>query len=752
MKRPLALAALLAAIVLMGLSVFYSSPPGETFREGECITLSGRVIDVAKQKVYDTDRLLVYIDSVNLISDLASGEEAKFSYKLICQTEDGYRPRLGSRIRVTGQFQNFSQASNPGQFDLREYYRSLKIAGSLKNAQIITVSEEYRLFREKLYCFRQERKEALYRSLPEKEASVLCAMILGDKSELEQYTKELYTKSGIIHILSISGLHITLIGMGIFRMLRRMGIALVPAAFLGGTVLVLYAVMTGMGVSAQRAAGMFLLRMLAVILGRSYDMLTALGCVFFIMIWRSPEYLGNAGFILSFVSVCGIGTVLPELADQDCNSGEKKGRLWGCLKEKMMPGISVSLTTLPVILYFYHEIPIYSIIVNLLILPFVGILMAAGTVLTVFPRMIPACTAVRWILAGYRWVCEASLKLPGAVWNPGSPENWQTAVYYALLAAAVFGVPVFAGRICKRKRGLKKYLRVKIFFRWILIASAIVVLTFSAGKSFSVTFLDVGQGDCIVVRSGRNTWLFDCGSSSQNEVGEYVLLPFLKHQGIKHLDGVFISHPDEDHMNGILELMTLCSKEQIVIDKLILPEIPAGKKNADYEEIYQALSEMEGKKPETLYMKKGQSVKEKDTEIYCLHPGETKQYADENLYSMCLLIRSGGFSMLLTGDVEKEGERQLIRETENLGITDVDVLKVAHHGSGGSTSKELLELITPTAGVISCGKDNPYGHPHPELIERLENCHTKIFQTSECGAVTVRKKKDHMYISTFIEG
>ena len=208
----------------------------------------------------DTDYF--YLDSIILEQEAAIQQQPiPFTEKLICEYPrdfDDTQVLLGSRVKVCGTFLAFSEATNPGEFDMKKYYHSIKIGGKLRQVTVLDRGLDYSEWREALHRCKSYFHTRLYQIFPEQEASVMCTMLLGEKKVLDSEIKELYKRNGIIHILSISGLHITIIGMSIYRMLRRTGMPAWIAALLGGSVLLLYGLMTGMGVSAVRAIGMYL--------------------------------------------------------------------------------------------------------------------------------------------------------------------------------------------------------------------------------------------------------------------------------------------------------------------------------------------------------------------------------------------------------------------------------------------------------------------------------------------------------------
>lgn len=717
--------------------------------DGTQVSVTGRVYRMEERQSFGINRLWIYLDSITFHQQDASGKEADVSYHLICITDEQESPRMGSVLKVSGQFELFTQATNPGQFDIGKYYKTMGIGGRINDATILASSAEYSELQELLYQLKCKWSQRLYQVFPKKEASVLCAMLLGDKTQLDYDIKDLYQQSGIIHILSVSGLHITIFGMGLYKLLRRCGCPLVLAAVAGAVLLVLYGIMTGMGISAVRAIGMYLIRMVGEVLGRTYDMLTALGIMLMLMLFQNPLYLQHSGFLLSYGSVCGIGLLLPMLAgerkdEENCireipDSLFLGKKMLQKLKKALLPGISVSLFTLPIQLHFYCEVPVYSVFVNLLVLPFVGTIMATGLVAMLIPGVGMIGIVDSLLLKGYEWLCNSSLSLPFHRWNPGAPKSWQILSYYIVLAGALL--------IYHHKKG-KGYV-LNILCRLILPVLCVGILQLELPGRLTVTFLDVGQGDCIVIQTGKANYLFDCGSTSEQKVGENILIPYLKYRGINSLDGVFVSHADTDHLSGVLEILEQGTESGITIERLILPDIHKDMVETEWGNLLAAALESKQGAVPVLYMGAGAKWQSGNSQFLCMHPQSQSYYSESNAYSLCYLIMHGAFSLLLTGDVEGSGEEALIEALAREKVGNITVLKAAHHGSSYTTSEALLRRLHPAITVISCGKDNPYGHPHQELLERLDAVGSRIYQTPETGAVELRVSRSGTRMDVF---
>ncbi len=278
---------------------------------------------------------------------------------------------------------------------------------------------------------------------------------------------------------------------------------------------------------------------------------------------------------------------------------------------------------------------------------------------------------------------------------------------------------------------------------------AFIILAARPDESNRVIFLDVGQGDCCIVQtaSGEN-YLFDCGSSNRSSIGKYVLLPCLKYYGISELEAVFVSHPDADHMNGIAELLVLAEANHLKIKQLVLPAIEKEVRTEQFGEML-ALVERAGSDVKVAFLGAGESWGGDGARFVCLHPKRNYMVKDSNVYSMCVYADFISFSLLLTGDVEGAGENALTEELAELGIDKVTILKVAHHGSRYSTSNKFLAQISPGIAVVSSGRNNRYGHPHKETLDRLEAHGATVYQTKNRGAIIVQEDGGKVWLETF---
>ena len=381
-------------------------------------------------------------------------------------------------------------------------------------------------------------------------------MVLGDKTELDSEVQKLYQQNGISHVLAISGLHISLIGMGLYKMLKRITGYRLISAIPTMALLMAYGWMTGGSLSSVRAVGMCAIAILADLVGRTYDMLTAMGVMLLVIARTNPLAVKQSAFLLSFGAVLGIAWFGPLWTLEE---KKKKKRKW---REGLQTSLSVLLMTFPVLLQFFNEYALYSTLLNLLVIPLMSVLMTAGILcgaaglLNLQAARLPGLVC-HGILSVYQWMGNLCLRLPGSVLTIGIPDPWKVLIYYLTLALALF--------LLYREKQRKKYWRKQEPFRisrrilcWcqgcILFALLLLCVHYQSGME--ICMLDVGQGDCLFWELPEGTtFLSDGGSTSVSDVGTYRIVPFLKARGVHKIDYLLISHMDQDHINGIKEVL-----------------------------------------------------------------------------------------------------------------------------------------------------------------------------------------------------
>lgn len=736
-SRPMCLICLLTALWTLGLAGMgkLSPPSVPDVLEGERLRVTGEVYRLEQTE----KNLWIYLKHISMDSH----KEVQYQSHVAVITKSEYELSIGNRILAEGVCQIPGEASNPGQFDMAAYYGAQGVGMQLKKAKIQVLDTEVLWLLQTLQELRKAFREGLCRVLGKEDGGLLAAMLLGEKGGLDQEVKKLYQAGGISHILAISGLHISLIGISLYRLLRRwMGGFTLPSV-VSAACLILYGILTGMPVSAKRAILMFLVYLGAQILGRTYDLLSALALAGVLILLEEPRYLFQAGFQLSFLSVVGIGVIYPAMRGF-CREKHK-------LLDALWFSMSIQLATLPATLYWYGQVAVFSPILNLAVLPLAGTAMASAGVGTMIGFLWPgggmmAAAACHYILRLYESLCllTAAAGRGHGVW--GAPKGWRILVYYLILSAgAVWGRRMAGTRSEKDRRpGKKRRNRMLNTGVWAAIGLAcICLMAVKIPGGLELTFLDVEQGDCIFWQSEEGTtYLCDGGSTTVSRVGEYRIEPFLKWKGVGILDYLILTHMDADHINGAQELLA-SHPGGIRVGCLVLPDI------VTEDEAWESLrAAAQSCGTAVRYLGKGDILRDGRLLIRCLYPhkGSKVGEKEKNEYSLVLQLSYGRFRTLLTGDLEGRGENAILEKGE---LEDMDLLKVAHHGSAGSTGEGFLEKIRPEVAILSYGEGNQYGHPHKELIDRLKRAGCRLYETAKQGAVTVRSDGESYEVSTY---
>lgn len=681
---------------------------------------SGRIEEI---QVKTSGNVLVLTD-VDL-TDTISNERIPCKKILIFQSQnknlfDESKP--GNQLYIKGTYTAFARAGNPGEFDERIYYSGYGIDGKLFADSVTVTDSRCDWFRCILDSFRQQAAERLFALMREDDAGMLCAMLLGEKAYLPEEEKEMYQRTGIGHMLVISGLHISLLAAGLFYFLRSYVMPMKGAVVVTAAFLFLYGQFTGFQVAAVRAILMTSCSLFARYTGRSYDPLSALSLSGILTILWEPAQLFQCGFILSYTAIGGILLFAPVL-----EKSRKKGGIW----QSFLFSASVFVVTMPVMLWFYYEICPYSVLANVLVLPFLSLLVGVGAAGCMLSFLWPSggaflLASVHYIFEFYEAVCRVVLSLPMSRVVTGRPPVWCLIIYYAVLVSAV----------CL-------YLKWEECL-WIYAGAALLFLScllFRPQIRFMYAQLDVGQGDCACLFYGNKTILIDGGSSSESDVGKYKIQKFLSYYGRDRVDLIFVSHSDDDHTNGVVELVENQKKWGISVGGVVLPDI--NKKEDGYEALVSLFSRFQ---TPVYRMKKGDRFCEGELKILCLHPFPEYEWKSANDYSLTLDIAYRNIRILSAGDLEEDGE-----QAAGPVKGPYDLLKVGHHGSKTSSSPQFLRETAPVHAVISAGRGNRYGHPAPVTIERLEQERACIWNTMEQGAVFLRWKPEGGQISSFLE-
>lgn len=802
----------------------------------------------------------------------------------------------GTYLKVRGKLEELPGSSNPGSFDMEQYYAGKGIRYELEATKSEVIKGKKNRVVNGLYhmkCWMAERIDAAFLEYEERhsnegkvdfddggfdegkvdledrnieknegvsnDAAVLKTMILGDKSDLSNETKILYQRSGIIHILAISGLHVGLLASILEWLLIRLKVRKNKAVVIIMIVAVLYGIMTGFSDATMRAVLMLIIGRIAFLVGRTPDLPTSMVEALLIMVIHNPDSLFSTGMLMSYMAVMGVVTgemlihqVLDRRSFKFIKKLRRKGRIKGFV-EGVIISISINLWMLPLIMRTYYEVPVFSLLLNLIIIPLLTFVVAMGMLVAILgPYSMPFVWGCHVLLKFYEWLCRLFISLPGAIVITGHVEIWQMGLMYLLIAALVVSIYLllskrkkefafwFERRVkdledeilvmknlkegvdteegesvdemskksgnkqelkksdkeenidyseaiesivkkknnqlenAKRKRlawlvfrkRLSKYVGWRSYVLVAVFASFAIVSALEIGgvkllnkMSAGITFLDVGQGDGSIIRTGDRCYMVDGGSTSYERVGDYTIIPALKYYGVSRVDCVFISHMDLDHMSGVAYLLENQELYGIEVDYV------AVSKDTDVDENYAQILEVMGNPAgskssqksggtKLLELSEGDVI---DDKFYVLYPGGGEGIEHSgNDYSLVFSYIYSGVEVLYTGDISSEvepyvvevmrdetylawkGRHETSRSDASGEDTSVNILKCPHHGSKYSSSPEFLEVVSPDITVVSCGRYNNYGHPSPETLDRLADVGSIIYRTDKTGAIIIR--------------
>ncbi|MBR6404314.1 MAG: DNA internalization-related competence protein ComEC/Rec2 [Eubacterium sp.] len=690
----------------------------------------------------------------------------------------------GRYIRVYGRLEKLDKATNPGAMDIRKYYEGKDIGYSIHIKRVESVDYRVNIFARirdeavgRLFTIRQNMSSGVDEIYDEENAAIIKTMLLGDRSSLENETRVLYQRSGMAHVLAISGLHVALLA-GVFgQLLKWLRVRRKAASFIIIMFVFAYGMMTGMSAPTFRAVLMLAIGEMAFVCGRTPDMPTTAVEALILIAIVSPGSVCAGGTLMSYAAVIGIicsDALYTRFFGKERFLGvpvKVRGVCKNAVRTILM-SVSINAFMLPLVMRNYYEIPVFSMILNWMVIPMLTVVVASS-MLSVLLGMIggnlefislinqiPIWVSKTCLLI-YKSLCRAFLKIPGGVFVSGHIEFWQMVIMYMVLGSFIVLIYFRHKRDAKNigKNNVKESIRwtavycLGIFaIVWISVA---FVRTFNIYSS-EVVFLDVGQGDGSIIhispldegvkknvfmsdKHGRN-YIVDGGSSSEKEVGKYAMVPALKYYAMTEIDCIFISHTDVDHVSGVVFLIENADLYGIKIKNVALAS------GTEPEENYQMIkSAIEKYNRETnilksnldlVSLKKGDVI---DNRFEVLYPsGEEEIEHSGNDYSLVLKFKSSLYEILYTGDIGADAERSLLQElNEKESVAKKRILKVAHHGSKYSSCEEFLDTYAPDIAVISVGEKNMYGHPSQETLERLESEGSAIYRTDKTGAVVI---------------
>ncbi len=698
---------------------------------GQRVTLHGTVAELPRWDDVDHEAVRVrYIVAAAAVDAGRTGLEPAGGKVVVSlrQPRQTAVASYGDRVSIRGRVELLHGYGNPGQADVAAAYRLGGVT-----ARMSARAEDFRAAPggdnspgAMLAAWRREMTAFIRATVAPGDAAVINGVLFGGYAGIKREVVRDFAATGLVHILSVSGAHIALVAGAVLWLGARLGLRRARNAVLAAAAVVVYALLAGLTPPVVRSTVMGLAALAAVVLGRDRDTLAALALAALGMLAWQPALLFDISFQLSFGAALGLVLLYPPTA-------AALAFLPPWLAGPLAVTAAAQLGVLPFLLWYFGSLPPASLVANLVVLPVVEAVVVVGLAAVLAASAVPLLGKLLLMvcaqLVGVAVKLAAWLAaVPGATLHFPAMGLTAGAAYYLVLAWAYGLLPRLPGPAA-------------VFRRWPRHAAAVLAVLMAAyfgyahyPRPVAVHFIDVGQGDAtLIVTPHRRAVLVDAGGGreySDFDVGERVVVPYLRHYGVTALDYLVATHGHQDHAGGAAAVIAAMPVRTVLL--------PQGEPTAPLRAVLRATG---GRGIVPAYA--GQSMMLDGVTFRVVQaPGEDKAGRGEE--STVVLVEYGRHRFLVTGDLGSREERMLAARVTGGG----GVLKVSHHGAGTATTPELLAAFRPEYAVISAGHANRFGHPHPAVLERLAAQGVRVYRTDRDGAVVFRSDGEALSVAT----
>ena len=671
---------------------------------------------------------------------------------------------FGDKIVFSGEFEAPVRARNYKGFDYREYLKTIKVFGTVKSDGNIKLVKSNNI--NIISRFANNAKEKIILNsrsiLPENTCKIFLGILLGYTDEIDNDIKADFSNSSLSHLLAVSGMHISYIVLGLTYILTRLNIHKTINKIATSIFLIFFLYITGFTSSVVRAVVMGILFIMQSVFKRKNDISTSIAISALLMLIENPYRIKSIGFILSYLATIGIivFTIKNNKNSKQLIKTSKKNIMIAKVKQLILISTYAQIVTLPITIYYFSSISLTFLIANLIAGNIIGIITIGGFILIIISFISINLASIyakiyNLFLNILLKTTQIISKIPISKIYVVIPNIALIIIYYISIFLLIYYYKIknkdnkryLEKKIIKKVIHIKKYIKLNIkkIILFIIILSVIPLILRFIPKDLKIYFIDVGQGDStlIVTPFGKKVMIDSGGSENSNSfnVGEKVLLPYLLNRKIRTLDYIVISHFDSDHCKGFESILKNIKVNNIVVSKQIY-------QSENFNNIIQIAKE---NRIRLIVVKAGDNIRfDKFTSLKILYPTNNLKFNDLNNNSILAKLNYKYINMLFTGDIEKEAEKYIVN---NLSIDlKSEILKISHHGSNTSTTKEFLERVNPKIALIGVGEKNSFGHPSEEVIKRLKDVKATIYRTDKMGEISIIvDKKGIIKVKTFIE-
>lgn len=650
----------------------------------------------------------------------------------------------GNRIKTIASLELPTGIRNKNGFDYAKYLttQDIYITAEIQDTSILE-EKDMNFFEKVSYIIRIKVKEFTKNTLSDDEAGILNALIIGDDSKINEEIELDYKESGMIHLLIVSGGHTVFLLILLKYIFKFFNVGKISSKVISIFVLIMYIFITGATPSILRAGIACIVIIIAELIGRQNDGFTTLFFVLLLILIKNPNVIFSLSLQLSFMGVVGIILAYPKVSS-------KLSYIPKIISEPLALTISAQLFVIPIIIYNFNVIYLSGFISNIFTMSLSGIIMMLGMVLFIinlfiFPLVLIPMKLVTLLIKIMNYIAMFFSNINFLTVYIVTPNKISIVLYYILLIyifAENQDTSIFDNKLpipIKRIVILKNLKKVIV----IIIIIVIVVLNFvNLGKKdeVQISVIDVGHGDSILIttKSNKNI-LIDTGDSynygeSVFDAGEKIIVPYLLKRGINTLDMVILTHFDSDHIGGYRKISEIINIKRLGISINSL-------KKEKYNEIINIAKE---KSIDVKYLERGDTFMFDGIKLKVLLPQKKENIENENNDSIVLLMQYLSKRILFMGDLEEDGEKQLLELEKDL---KADILKVGHHGSSTSSTEEFINKVNPKIALISVG--NRFSSiPGKEVLKRLDSIYCKVYRTDKNGETTVNIGKNYLYAET----